>query len=153
MHPATCVLALVVVILPAAAAAQVSPTAPPHPSMPWTGITTPQGQLIRFIYMPPQSVTLEYVVMGPTDAPPPPEEPAPPAAGDEPRTEEKPPDQAAPIDGPPPSPRLVRQVVTIPGYYVRETTVGFHYPERWAVEQAAPNVYRWRQIPAQFIPK
>ena len=91
--------------------------------------------------------------MGPTDAPPPNGEPAAPPAGDEPRTEEKPPERAAPSDGPPPSPRLVRQVVTIPGYYVRETTVGFHYPERWAVEQAAPNIYRWRQVPAQFIPK
>jgi hypothetical protein len=47
----------------------------------------------------------------------------------------------------------VRQQVTIPGYYVRETTVGYHYPERWSIEQAAPNVYRWRMLPAQFVPK
>jgi hypothetical protein len=47
----------------------------------------------------------------------------------------------------------VHQQVTVPGYYVRETTAGFYYPERWAVEQAAPNVYRWRPVPAQFIPK
>ena len=147
------VLALVAIILPAAASAQVSPTAPPHPSMPWTGITTPQGQLLRFIYVPPQPVTLEYVVMGPTDAPPPTPEPAPATVEGGPRTEEKPPEQAAPSESPPPSPRVVHQQVTVPGYYVRETTVGFHYPERWAIEQAAPNVYRWRQVPAQFIPK
>jgi hypothetical protein len=47
----------------------------------------------------------------------------------------------------------VRQEVTVPGYYVRETTVGFHYPDRWSIEQAAPNVYRWQQIPGQFVPK
>jgi hypothetical protein len=121
--------------------------------MPWIGITTPQGQLIRFIYVPPQPVTLEYVVMGPTDAPPPTGEPAPPTGEGGPRTEEKPPEQAAPSEGPPPSPRVVHQQVTVPGYYVRETTAGFYYPERWAVEQAAPNVYRWRPVPAQFIPK
>jgi hypothetical protein len=144
-------LALVLLTLPSMVAAQVSPTAPPHPSMPWSGITTPQGQMIRFIYVPPQPVTLEYLVMGPTDTPPPAAEPAPPT--EEPKTEEKTPEPAAPSEGPPPSPRIVRQQVTVPGYYVRETTVGFHYPERWAIEQVAPNVYRWRQVPAQFIPK
>jgi hypothetical protein len=47
----------------------------------------------------------------------------------------------------------VRQQVVIPGYYVRETTAGYHYPERWTVEQIGPNAYRWRQIPSQFVPK
>ena len=144
-------LALVLLALPSMVAAQVSPTAPAHPSMPWSGITTPQGQMIRFIYVPPQPVTLEYLVMGPTDTPPPAADPAPPS--EEPKTEEKTPEPTAPSEGPPPSPRIVRQQVTVPGYYVRETTVGFHYPERWAIEQVAPNVYRWRQVPAQFIPK
>ena len=144
-------LALVLLTLPSMVAAQVSPTAPPHSSMPWSGITTPQGQMIRFIYVPPQPVTLEYLVMGPTDTPPPAADPAPPT--EEPKTEEKTPEPASPSEGPPPSPRVVRQQVTVPGYYVRETTVGFHYPERWAIEHVAPNVYRWRQVPAQFIPK
>ena len=146
-------LALVLLVLPSMAAAQVSPTAPAHPSMPWSGITTPQGQMIRFIYVPPRPVTLEYVVMGPTETPPPAPEPAPPTAEAGPKAEEKPPAPAVPIESPPPSPRVVHQQVTVPGYYVRETTVGFHYPERWVIEQAAPNTYRWRQIPAQFIPK
>jgi hypothetical protein len=53
----------------------------------------------------------------------------------------------------PPVPQIVSQQVIVPGYYVRETTVGFHYPDRWTVEQVAPNTYRWRQLPAQFVPK
>ena len=148
------VLALVLLALPATATAQVSPTAPVHPSMPWSGITTPQGQLLRFIYIPPQPVILEYVVTGPADAPPPIAEPAPPAADGEARPPDAPAaTPAPPSEGPAPGPRILRQQITVPGYYVRETTVGFHYPERWTIEQAAPNVYRWRQIPAQFISK
>jgi hypothetical protein len=47
----------------------------------------------------------------------------------------------------------VRQEVTVPGYYVRETTVGYHYPERWVVEQSGPNAYQWRMLPPQFLRK
>jgi len=148
------VLALALIALPVSAAAQVSvsptaplsPTAPVHPNLPWSGITTPQGQLLRYIFMPPQPVTLEYVVMGPAETPPPAPE-APPASAEA----ETPP--APPAEGEAPAPQIVRQQVIVPGFYVRETTVGYHYPERWAIEQAAPNVYRWRQLPAQFVPK
>ena len=165
------VLALVPVLLalPVSAAAQVvSPTTPVHPSMPWSGITTPQGQLIRYIYVPPQPVLLEYIVPAAAteSAPPPAVEPAPPA-GSEPKDgeakdgeakggEAKGPDTKGPetkVEAPPEGPQIVRQQLTVPGYYVRETTVGFHYPERWTIEQAAPNVYRWRQIAPQFVPK
>ena len=34
----------------------------------------------------------------------------------------------------------------MPGYYVRETTVGFHYPERWVLDDS----YTWRLLPAEF---
>jgi hypothetical protein len=164
----------VLLALPVAAAAQVvSPTTPVHPSMPWSGITTPQGQLIRYIYVPPQPVLLEYIVPAAAteSAPPPAVEPAPPA-GSEPKDGEAkdgeakgpdtkspepkveaPPEAAPPGEKPPEGPQIVRQQLTVPGYYVRETTVGFHYPERWTIEQAAPNVYRWRQIAPQFVPK
>jgi hypothetical protein len=144
--------------------------------MPWTGITLPQGQFIRFVYMPAQPVTLEYLVPGTPEAPPPTVEPAPPASEGEAKADAKPdakPDAKAeakkgapteakaedkpapepPAETPPPAPRLVRQQVMVPGYYVRETTVGFHYPERWVIEQAGPNAYRWRMLPAQFVPK
>lgn len=153
VHPAPGALAVVLLVLPTLAAAQVSPTAPAHPSMPWSGVTTPHGQMIRFIYVPPQPVVLEYVVMEPTETPPPVVEPAPPAADEGATAEARSPEPAPPSDSPPPGPRVVRQQVTVPGYYVRETTVGFHYPARWGIEQAAPNVYRWRQLPAQFVPK
>ena len=168
------VLLPVLVVLPISVAAQVvSPTAPVHPSMPWSGITTPQGQLIRYIYVPPQPVLLEYIVPAAAteSAPPPTVEASPPATGEsrdgdakggepkgpdakgpEPKVE-APPEAAPPAEKPPEGPQIVRQQLTVPGYYVRETTVGFHYPERWTIEQAAPNVYRWRQIAPQFVPK
>jgi hypothetical protein len=137
--------------------------------MPWSGVTTPQGQLIRYIYMPPQPVTLEYIVPAAAvteGAPPPAVEPTPPAGGEarggndkggeakgpDPKVDEAPP-EATPGEKPPEGPQIVRQQLTVPGYYVRETTVGFHYPERWTIEQAAPNVYRWRQIAPAFVPK
>ena len=169
------VRALVLVALPVSAAAQVvSPTTPVHPTMPWSGITTPQGQLLRYIYVPPQPVTLEYIVppAATEGAPPPTVEPTPPPASSEPRggdakggeakapdtkepepKVETPPEAAPPAEKPPEGPQIVRQQLTVPGYYVRETTVGFHYPERWTIEQAGPNVYRWRQIAPQFVPK
>jgi hypothetical protein len=128
-----------------------SPTDPAHPSMPWSGITTPHGQLIRFVYVPPQIVTLQYLVPVEAEAPaPPPPEPS-----------EKEPAVAGPVEPAAPATeqpaptalRVVQQQVTIPGYHVRETTVGYHYPERWTIEPAGPNVYRWQRIPPQFVPK
>ena len=43
------------------AAAQVSPTAAPHPNMPWNYYNA-QGQVIRYIQVPPQPVTIEVPV-------------------------------------------------------------------------------------------
>jgi hypothetical protein len=45
------------------------------------------------------------------------------------------------------------QLVTIPGYYVTETTTGYIYPERWTVEQLNVGVYGWRLLPAEFLRK
>jgi hypothetical protein len=155
MRPGTIggMLALALLAAPVAAVAQVSPTAPPHPSMPWSGITTPSGQLLRYIQIPPQPVTLEYFPPAGAAAPAEAVEPAPPAAGEEPKAADKPADEAAPPASPPPAPTVVRQVVMIPGYTVRETTVGYHYPERWTIEQVGPGTYRWRMLPPQFVPK
>ncbi len=143
-------LALVLLGLPVTAAAQISPTTPAHPNLPWgIGVATPQGQLIRYIYVPPQPVTLQYLVPGAPESAPPDAEPAPPgAAGDA-----KPPADAPVPESAPATPQIVQQQVTVPGYYVRETTVGFHYPDRWTIEQVGPNAYRWRPLPAQFVPK
>jgi hypothetical protein len=139
---------LALVVLPSAALAQVSPTSPPHPTFPWgLGLATPQGQLIRYIYVPPEAISLEYQAPG-AIAPPAPAEPEQTPAGGEAK-----PDEGGPAQSTPPAPQILRQDITIPGYYVRETTAGFHYPERWTVEPAGPNLYRWRQIPPQFVPK
>lgn len=153
---------VILLALPAPAAAQVSPTAPAHPAFPWgIGVATPQGQLIRYLYVPPQVVTLDYLMTGALENAPPPEESAPPAEpksdGKAPEGQSKgePPAEAKPPEEPPrpTGPQIVRQQVMIPGYYVRETTAGYHYPERWTIEQFGPNAYRWRQIPPQFVPK
>jgi hypothetical protein len=115
--------------------------------MPWSGITTPHGQLIRVVYVPPRPVTLEYLVPGAPAAEP----PAPVAGG--PAAAEGAPPAGPAREAAPAAPQVVRQQVTVPGYYVRETTVGYHYPERWVIEQTGPNAYRWRMLPAQFVPK
>jgi hypothetical protein len=82
--------ALIVLVLlgwPVTAVAQVSPTAPVHPALPWSGITTPQGQLIRFIYVPPRTVTLEYFMPAAVgESPQPVTAPAPPPAEGEARS-------------------------------------------------------------------
>ena len=178
-------LALALLALPATAAAQISPTTPAHPNLPWgIGVATPQGQLIRYIYVPPQPVTLQYLVPGaPESAPPaaqpapPSAQPAPPPAAPAPSTAQpappaaqptppaavpappsaagdaKPPEDTAAGESVPATPQIVYQQVTVPGYYVRETTAGFHYPDRWMIEQVGPNTYSWRPLPAQFVPK
>ena len=199
-------LALALLALPATAAAQISPTTPAHPNLPWgIGVATPQGQLIRYIYVPPQPVTLQYLVPGAPESAPPAAEPAPPTAVPAPPTAQvapptavpappsaqpappsaevatpgavpappsaqpappaaqpappsapgdaKPPEDTAAGERAPATPQIVYQQVTVPGYYVRETTAGFHYPDRWMIEQVGPNTYSWRPLPAQFVPK
>jgi hypothetical protein len=42
------------------------------------------------------------------------------------------------------------RLLTIPGYYVTETTTGYIYPERWTLEQLNVGVYGWRLLPAEF---
>jgi hypothetical protein len=46
--------------------------------------------------------------------------------------------------------RWREQVVTVPGYVVTQTTLGYEYPERWTLEQTSPGVYQWRVLPAEF---
>lgn len=143
---------LFVVMLPAPVAAQVPapntpvpapvpvPGAPTHPTMPWgLGPAVPYGQLVRYVWIPPEEVLLEAIA--------PTVEPTPAAArlaGTTPFL----PTPSAPTE--PPPARLIRQIVVVPGYYVRETTVGYHYPRRWAIEQVAAGTYRWRLLPEQF---
>ena len=46
--------------------------------------------------------------------------------------------------------RLREQVVTVPGYVITQTALGYDYPERWTLEQTSPGVYQWRLLPAEF---
>jgi hypothetical protein len=58
-------MAGLVLVTAGAAAAQVSPTAAPHPNMPWNQYNA-QGQVIRYIQVPPQPVTIEVPVNVPS---------------------------------------------------------------------------------------
>ena len=42
------------------------------------------------------------------------------------------------------------QYTELPGYYVTETTLGYIYPERWALYSLAKGVYQWQRVPAGF---
>ncbi len=46
-----------------------------------------------------------------------------------------------------------QQMVEIPGYVVTETTKGFIYPARPALQQVTYGVYQWVTLPATFQPK
>lgn len=136
---------LVLVVQPAVAGAQ-SPTDPAHPALPWgLGVATPQGQLIRYlpylpgqyvrdIWIPAQPVVVEEMVALPPSAEP----------GRTAQTADA--DSQAKAE---PQYGVLRHTFTVPGYYVRETTAGFHYPERWMLDQS----YMWRLLPAQFVPR
>ena len=123
-----------------------TPTTPAHPTLPWSlGPAIPQGQLmqynyapaggfIRDIWIPPQPVVVDMMVALPSSSEPP-------------RTT-----QARDLDrlGNADTPYgVLRQSFVVPGYYVRETTVGFHYPERWVLDQS----YTWQLVPGQFWPR
>jgi hypothetical protein len=117
-----------------------SPTTPAHPSLPWAlGVAIPQGQMIRQtqqipgafvrdIWIAPQPVVVDAMVALPVQA----------NAGAGAESQDKGETQYG----------VLRQNFTVPGYYVRETTVGFHYPERWILDQS----YAWRLMPAEFRP-
>ncbi len=124
----TVALVVVLTVAPGLAFAQgpPTPTSPPHPSMPWSGLPysggaggTGYGNVIRYIQVPPQQVEIEVA--------------APAAEGKSEETQ--------------------KQVVEIPGYVVTETTTGFIYPQRVTLQQTGPGVYQWVTLPQQFQPK
>lgn len=136
----TCLRYLVLagVVMTAIPVSAQSPTDPAHPALPWAlGPAIPQGQLIRRvptlpgsyvrdIWIPPQPVVVDAMVTGASAA-----------------TKLATVDGAASGDGPA---GVLRSTFVVPGYYVRETTVGFHYPERWVLDDS----YTWRLLPAEF---
>jgi len=127
-------LAVVMLLLPVVAGAQtVSPTTPAHPALPWAlGPAIPTGQLLQNVWVPPQNVVVDTTVPVQAD-------------GDEWKLAE--PDATG--AGAPPQEGVLRQTFVVPGYWVRQTTAGDYYPERWTLEQLAPGSYQWRLLPAE----
>jgi len=132
-------LLVLVLLLPAVATAQsISPTTPAHPALPWgLGPAIPTGQLIRWIWIEPQYVVVDTLVPGP----------APEAT--ETSDESASGANASAESAPAPEPSVLRQTYTVPGYWVRQTTAGFYYPDRWTLEQVGPGTYQWRMLPAE----
>ena len=135
--------------LPASAWAQ-NPGDPTHPALPWAlGRAIPTGQLLNYqtyqpqqyvrdVWVPAQPVVVEAVIGLQAQAREP--ESSPPR---QPQVGEAPDSGSVPAS---PQSLVLRQTYVVPGYYVRETTVGFHYPERWVLDSS----YTWRLLPAEF---
>ena len=125
---------------PTSPSAPLSPTSPPWVNLHWSlGPAIPQGQMlrqsqtvpggyVRDIWIPAQPVVVEAMVALPA------------RAGSELASAGRATGET--------EYQVVRQDYLVPGYYVRQTTVGFHYPERWVLDQS----YTWRQAPAEFRP-
>ena len=113
-----------------------SPTVPAHPSFPWAlGPAIPQGQLLRYVWIAPQTVVVDTIL--PVPAEPPAQD------GTSNGAEQIPASESAPQYA------VWRQTAVVPGYWVRQTTAGVYYPERWTLEQTAPGAYRWRLLPPE----
>jgi hypothetical protein len=145
------VLALLALLLtPAVAGAQSVPPPSPSPSsglpahiaLPWgNGTAIPTGQILRDVWISPQTVVVDTIYAVPA---------GPPAIAAAVTDSERSPD-AAPAPESDRAPQYVvwRQSLVVPGYWVRQTTAGDYYPQRWMLEQTAPGAYRWRLLPAE----
>jgi hypothetical protein len=131
---------LMVLLVSAVPASAQSPTSPAWVGFPWAlGPAIPQGQMlrqsqtiaggyVRDIWIPSQPVVVEAMVAMPAKF------------GSELASAGRAVGET--------QYEVVRQSYEVPGYYVRQTTVGFHYPERWVLDQS----YTWRLVPAEFRP-
>ena len=122
-HAVVLTLALLAAPWPAFAQGAPTPTSPPHPSMPWSGVPysgrASYGSVVRYIEVPPQQMVINVYLPGPGSF----------------------------------SGEYEQQVIEIPGYVVAETTTGYIHPPRWSVQQVTPGVYQWVALPEQFEPK
>jgi len=122
-HAVVLALALLAAPAPALAQGAPTPTSPPHPTMPWSGLPYPgrvnYGQVVRYIEVPPQPIALPVYVPGPGSF----------------------------------SGEYQPQLLEIPGYVVTETSTGYLYPERWGLQEVTQGDYRWVRLPQQFQPK
>ena len=120
-----------------------SSSLPAHPALPWSlGVAIPTGQLLRTLWVPPQTVVVDTLVPAPEE----PRNTEALVAG----TEQRPAADAPPAAEMEPRYMVWRQTAVVPGYWVRQTTAGDYYPERWMLEQTASGAYRWRLLPAEL---
>lgn len=129
----------------------VSVSTPAHPALPWAlGPAIPVGQLIRDIWVQPQQVVIDSAVQVPVI---PAGEPASvnqvSTDGRKDTDGSKDKDQDAP-KAPATQPAILRQTLTIPGYWVKDTTAGYYIPARWVLIQPSPGAFAWWLAPPEF---
>jgi hypothetical protein len=123
----------------------VSVSTPAHPALPWAlGPAIPVGQLIRDIWVQPQQVVIDSAVQVPVI---PAGEPAEVNQVSTDGSKDK--DREAPKT-PATQPAVLRQTLTIPGYWVKDTTAGFYIPARWVIIQPSAGTYAWWLAPPEF---
>ena len=121
----------------------VSVSTPAHPALPWAlGPAIPTGQLIRDIWVQPQQVVIDSLVQVPVV----PE--GPPAEVNQASTDGG--KDGEPTAVPALQPAVLRQTLTIPGYWVKDTTAGYYIPARWVLIQPSPGTYAWWLAPPEF---
>jgi hypothetical protein len=148
-------LLLVLLLTPSAVLAQpgavsapgpgVSVNTPAHVYLPWSlGPAIPVGQLIRDVWVQPQQVVIDTAVQVPVI---PAGEPADAAQVSTDGTKDK---DSEPAKVAATQPAIWRQTVTIPGYWMKDTTAGFYIPSRWVLIQPSPGNYAWWLAPPEF---
>ena len=125
----------------------VSVNTPAHVYLPWSlGPAIPVGQLIRDVWVQPQQVVIDSVVQVPVI---PAGEPADAAQASTDGTKDKDKD-AEPPKIPATQPAVLRQTLTVPGYWIKDTTAGYYIPSRWVLIQPSPGAYAWWLAPPEF---
>jgi hypothetical protein len=102
------------------------------------------GQLIRDIWVQPQQVVIDSAVQVPVI---PAGEPAGVAQVSTDGAKDK--DQE-PAPVPATQPAILRQTLTVPGYWVKDTTAGYYIPARWVLIQPSPGAFAWWLAPPEF---
>jgi hypothetical protein len=148
-------LLVLLLLTPSAVLAQSSAVSAPgpavsvntraHPYLPWSlGPAIPVGQLIRDVWVQPQQVVIDSVVQVPVI---PAGEPADAAQASTDGSKEK---DAEPPKTPATQPAVLRQTLTVPGYWIKDTTAGYYIPSRWVLIQPSPGAYAWWLAPPEF---
>ena len=126
----------------------VSVSTPAHPALPWgIGPAIPVGQLIRDIWVEPQQVIIDSAVEVPVI---PAGEPADASRASQVSTDGPKDKDQEPAKIPATQPAILRQTLTIPGYWIKDTTAGYYIPARWVLVQPAPGAYAWWLAPPEF---